>query len=159
MTDRIGIDEQIASLQAKMTTGDRPLEAAIQTLIDYKRIKEAKVPEPAAWGYRKYDAAYDEVTYHFSDNSDEVAKHDQFPTPLYGPEVLDLLRRETAKNERVKELLREPSVEMILAAMGVHRRWENADGDFSQGYWQAIHAAMSAALLAEVEKEMNDANR
>lgn len=39
--------------------------------------------EPVAWKFRMYDAAYDEVTEHFTDDINVAKRHDQFPEPLY----------------------------------------------------------------------------
>jgi hypothetical protein len=126
-----GIDAQIASLQAKMTTGDRPLEAAIQTLRDYKRIMEAKVPEKPDVG-------------RMSDLNALGTMIDAYDT------LLDLLRRETAKNERIKELLREPSDDALRAATLAHQ--ESPCHDLMGPMEDAI-TAFAAVLLAEVEKD------
>ena len=39
----------------------------------------------------------------------------------------------------------EPTLEMLLAGMSTHRKWENEDGNISGGYWKAIYRAMLAA--------------
>jgi hypothetical protein len=70
--------------------------------------------------------------------------------PLYGHEVLDLLRRETAKNERIVGLLREPSDEELQAATLAYQ--ESPCHDLMGPMEDAI-AAFAVALLAEVEKE------
>jgi hypothetical protein len=88
-------DEQIAYAES-WYSDNKFNQAILATLRDYKRIQEAKVPEPVA-------------TVTFSSNlsgvtvralpgaSSALSTGDK----LYGPEVLDLLRRETAKNQKL----------------------------------------------------------
>jgi hypothetical protein len=141
MTDRIGIDEQIAYFECAMedavatTIPFGPHLVAIHaTLRDYKRIQEAKVPEEPLIATQVRDTAL--TTW--------VSARD-LTFVNYSDALLDLLRRETAKNERIKELLREPSVKMCdFKTAGVH--WQTGE---------RIFKAYAAALLAEVEQAQN----
>jgi len=140
MTDKISIDEQIKVVEAEALedAGEQSEEmsrAILETLRDYKRIMEAKVPEPVATV--TFSSHLSGVTvWALPGASSALSTGDK----LYGPEVLDLLRRETAKNERIKELLRE-----ALSVFEITQRIE----DYPADHW----ASKSAALLAEVEKE------
>jgi hypothetical protein len=153
-----GIDEQIAYAEYLAEGESMSVQRALlDSIKELKRIMEAKVPEPVA-------------TVTFSSNLSGVTVR-ALPVAssalstgdkLYGPEVLDLLRLETAKNQklaielqsllsqsmekeseikRIKELLREPSEGMIHAGLA------------AEGHIDDEFKAMSAALLAEVEKE------
>jgi hypothetical protein len=86
-TESLGIDldAQIANLQAKMTHGDRPLEDAIASLRELKRIRESKVPEPVATVHGKADAMLG--------ISPSVIWHMYPPdgTKLYAPELAEML--------------------------------------------------------------------
>jgi len=110
MTDKIGIDEQIAYqkevLQLHISKGFvvTQEDAILATLRDYKRIREAKVPEPVAWmdahKFKLLNLHKDSVQ---SGVVTTLTANQSFPehAALYGNEVLDLLRRETAKNQKL----------------------------------------------------------
>ena len=146
MTDRIGIDEQIAFQSATAKYTGKPEDAAIlATLRDYKRIQEAKVPEPVAFIVSAGKGAPRYLTWTDKEGIG-LARVDQCDyQPLYGPEVLDILRRETAKNERIMELL--PRIEKSLGAFVSDEGWAQSDMDTCDDV---------SALLAQVEKETND---
>jgi len=164
MTDRIGIDEQIAAAEA--LGGDRG-NAILATLRDWKRIQEAKVPEPVAW--MQSDRLNKLVMKHCGSQSMLVRVSDHKLQsdyqPLYGPEVLDLLRRETAKNERIMELLREPSNGLVTDCARRLLQWQDnsTDESFDKLTWAGARTdarrviAEFYALLAEVEKETDRA--
>jgi hypothetical protein len=84
--------------------------------------------------------------------------------PLYGPEVLDLLRRETAKNERIMELTREPSDDLVTDCARRLLQWQDnsTDESFDKLTWAGARTdarrviAELYALLAEVSKEVQD---
>lgn len=60
MTDKIGIDEQIAHQEFRVNHYDGFIDAEIlATLRDYKRIQEAKKPDPV--GSNKSEAAASHV--------------------------------------------------------------------------------------------------
>ena len=160
MTDRIGIDEQIAEMNYACEVAgshqDETVEISLRsapeilaTLREYKRIQEAKVPESVAFVNReRWDSAD-----HWPDDCFSDVKTGDIEQPLYGPEVLDLLRRETAKNERIKELLREAickhfGVGVDYAENLFVRVYDDGEGAPLDEFVSEI-----AALLAEVEKD------
>jgi hypothetical protein len=183
MTDKIGIDEQYPNLSAlaqgrvsgSFSEWPQLKTEAAAILRNYKHIMEAKVPEPVA--YLQTVSNPGEPDRQLLSITCDRSLHRQLQTggtytrkPLYGPEVLDLLRRETAKNERIKELLREPSAARAEcqrlrkdAEQAAKERdylvseYERAVKCGKQGYLHAAlhiyNAITNAALLAEVEKE------
>ena len=94
MTD-IGIDEQIAYAES-WYADNKFNQAILATLRDHKRIEQAKVPEPVAWMTDD-----DRLAMARTQKGMPSAAKVSFNIPLYGPEVLDLLRRETAKNQKL----------------------------------------------------------
>jgi len=163
MTDRIGIDEQIADIaydvsfwryhQDPLSETDKEnlanAEAILASLKELKHIQEAKVPEPALQIWRKHNP-----TEHLFEWLIAPSAYDS-GTKFYGPEVLDLLRRETAKNEWVKELLRE-SYEVYAGMEGIPIP-QTACEAYLLRIIMEMQKPLSAALLAEVEKETGHA--
>jgi hypothetical protein len=147
MTDRIGIDAQIASLEelvqaSKFASIDcKVTEAILETLRDYKRIVEAKVQEPK---FRRFHGGLKPVDRGAWVNGPCGFYHDA-EVDAHIDTLLDLLRRETAKNERIKELLKDPTQSACDAGMKILNEVTTGDAHM-------VFTAMSAALLAEIEK-------
>ena len=107
MTDRIGIDEQIAYAES-WYADNKFNQAILATLRDYKRIMETKVPEPVAWcvvyeGPPTFDKIQSDPTM-YKPSAEAIVKNGApglSVEPLYTSEVLDLLRWETAKNQKL----------------------------------------------------------
>jgi len=152
MTDKIGIDEQIARIKRRvelereleqLEIGDLPIYLAVlETLRDYKRIMGAKVPEPVAWTWQYFE----NQSWEGRGLANRKPPFDA--QPLYTSEVLDLLRRET---ERLRE-----NVKQIYTSLQA----ENERGAITDTLWmlggnETIFDAI-AALLAEVEKDNHD---
>jgi hypothetical protein len=142
----------------------------LASLIDYKRIQEAKVPEPVVWFSADPKNVYAEHPLMIDSGTFWRCKHGttgingelnfigceeckKEATPRYGPEVLDLLRRETAKNERIKELLREAYE--VYAGMEGTPIPQTACEAYLLRIIMEMQKPLSAALLAEVEKEQS----
>jgi len=136
-TESPGIDKLIAWMRLNINSPALRREpeytsAIFDTLIDWKRIKEAKVPEKPDIG-------------RMSDLNALGTMIDAYDT------LLDLLRRETAKNERIKELLRE-AYEVYAGMEGVPEP-QTACEAYLLRIIMEMQKPLSAALLAEVERE------
>jgi hypothetical protein len=140
ISDQLWVIERIAD--GILPDGAR--EAILASLRDYKRIQEAKVPKEPHWLRLRNG---------FIGNADgsETPTYGQYATRADYDTLLDLLRRETAKNERIKELLREPTKEMLIDGAKAVRDFNSEKGEYPRT--RAMWKAMSAALLAEVEKD------
>jgi len=154
MTDRIGIDKLIAFQSATAKYTGKPEDAAIlATLRDYKRIMEAKVPEPVAWRWRRKTVE----GWHCVEDKPKFFE-DEFQFIVSPLCDLDLLRRETAKNERIMELLREPSYDVVTNCARRMLQWQDncTDESFDKLIWAGARTdarRVIAELYAEVEKD------
>jgi hypothetical protein len=149
----------------------------LETLRDYKRIMGAKVPEPVAHMWQHGETGATGFLSHAPD--DELKQWERMNKPrkiisaCYGPEVLDILRRETAKNQkltlelqsllsqsmekeseikRIKELLRE-AYEVYAQMEGIPTP-QTACEAYLLRIIMEMQKPLSAALLAGIEKEM-----